>query len=224
MNYLEICKRVRQEAGIAGTGPSAVTNQTGEYRRVVDWVASAWEDLQNKRTDWLWMNGTFSFVTIADQDTYTAAEAGIVERFKKWDRDNLRIYTTATGVADESRLIYQVWEIWRHPFRTGVQTAGRPVMATTMPNGSLGVGYKPTAGFTISGDYHKSAQVLAADADTPEVSSEYHMAIVYRALMMYARYMAASEVYDDAQTNYNRIVRQLVANQTPEMQLARPLA
>lgn len=224
MNYLEICKRVRQEVGVAGTGPSAVTSQTGEYKRIVDWVASAWEDLQNKRTDWLWMNGTFSFVTIADQDTYTASEAGIASRFKRWDRDNLRIYTTATGVADETRLTYLPWEQWRHPFRTGVQTAGRPTMATTMPNGSLGVGYKPTAGFTISGDYHKSAQSLTADADTPEMPSEYHMAIVYRAMMMYGRYMGANEVYEDGQVNYTRIVRQLAANQAPELQLGAALA
>ena len=81
--YLEICKRVRQEAGIAGTGPASVLNQTGEYKRVVDWVASAWEDLQNKRSDWLWMQGDFTFVTIASQDSYTPVEAGIATRFRK---------------------------------------------------------------------------------------------------------------------------------------------
>jgi hypothetical protein len=222
--FVQLCQRVRQEAGIAGTGPSAVTNQTGEYKRLVDWVASAWEDLQNKRSDWLWMRGTFSFATIADQDSYTAAQAGISSRFKRWDRDSLRIYTTATGVADETELNYLPWEQWRRVYRIGTQTASRPTVATTTPDMQLGLGSKPTTGFTVGGDYWKSAQSLTADADTPECPSEYHMAIVYRALMMYARYMAAGEIYDDAKMNYDRMVRAMVSHQTPEMQLNGPMA
>lgn len=217
MNYLEICKRVRQEAGIAGTGPSAVTNQTGEYKRIVDWCASAWDDLQMLRNDWRWMNETFSFVTIADQDTYTPAQAGIASRFRRWDRDNMGIYTTTTGVADELDLDYMPWEVWRTIFRRGTNTAQRPTTVTTLPDQSLGLGYKPTAGYTVRGEYWKSVQELADDSDTPEMPDEYHMAIVYRALMMYGRFMAAGEVYDDAERNYNRILDAIISTQAPEI-------
>jgi hypothetical protein len=49
------------------------------------------------------------------------------------------------------------------------------------------------------------------------------MAIVYRALMLYGRYEAAAEIYQDADTNYKRIMRRVDLNQLPDIELAEPL-
>jgi len=88
-----------------------------------------------------------------------------------------------------------------------------------MSNNSLGLGPKPTAGYTVAGEYWKSAQTLAADADEPEMPAEIHMAIVYRAMMMYGRFTAAGEVFNDGEQNYRRILTALVRNQTPMVRM-----
>ena len=49
MTFLELCRRLAREVDASGSGPSAVTGQTGENRRIVDWVASAWQDIQLQR-------------------------------------------------------------------------------------------------------------------------------------------------------------------------------
>ena len=219
MTFLELCQRLAREVDASGSGPSAVTGQTGENRRIVDWVASAWQDIQLQRNDWNWMRGTFSFTTIADQDTYTAAQAGIASRCRAFDKEDIRIYTTATGVGDEMTLPFIPYEDWRYIYRVGTQTAQRPIACTIMPTNSLGLGPKPTAGYTVAGEYWKSAQTLAADADEPEMPAEFHMAIVYRAMMMYGRFTAAGEVFNDGEQNYRRILTALVRNQTPMVRM-----
>jgi len=222
--FLELVTDTCREAGVSGGGPTTVVGQTGEYWRIVAWVAGAWAEIQAKRNDWMWMLGEFSFATIADQYAYTSAEAGIASRFRRWDFGNLRIYTTASGVSDETPIGFKTWESWRQLYRLGVQTASRPTTATTLPNLSLGLGPKPTAGFTVSGDYWKSAQALAADADIPEMPVEFHRIIIYRALMMYGRFNAAPEIFSDAEQNYNAMMRGLILNQTPQVELGGPLA
>lgn len=224
MTFLQLCQRLRQEVGIAGTGPTTVTGQTGELKRIVDWVASAWEEIQNSRTDWDWMRSTFSFTTVADQDSYTSTQAGISSRFDRWDTGLLRIYTTASGVGDETLLDYIPYDDWRMIYRVGNNTAGRPTTATILPGNSLGLGYKPSAGFTVRGEYWKSAQTLSSDSDTPEMPSAFHMAIVYKAMMYYARYMAANEIYEDAAISYRRVMNRLLSDRKPSVLVGGPLA
>ena len=45
------------------------------------------------------------------------------------------------------------------------------------------------------------------------------MAIVYRAMMMYGRFTAAGEVFNDGEQNYRRILTALVRNQTPMVRM-----
>lgn len=49
--------------------------------------------------------------------------------------------------------------------------------------------------------------------------AEFHMAIVYRAMMMYGRFTAAGEVFNDGEQNYRRIMTALVNNQTPMVRM-----
>ena len=46
MNFLSLCQRLRSEARIPGTGPSSVTGQTGELAKIVEWITTAYEDIQ----------------------------------------------------------------------------------------------------------------------------------------------------------------------------------
>ena len=52
MNFLEIAKRVRQECGISGDGPSNVSGQVGMYAKIIGWVQAAHEELQQLHSEW----------------------------------------------------------------------------------------------------------------------------------------------------------------------------
>ena len=223
MNYLQLAQRLRQEVGIAGTGPSAVTNQTGELKRLVDWIATSWDDIQRLRNDWNWLKGTFSFTTTANDDRYTSAEAGIASRFDHWDENMVRVYSSS--VNDETELVFLPYEDWRAIYRVGTQSPSRPVHFSYDPaTKDLLLGYKPDAVYTISGEYFKNIQTLDDDADEPEMPAKYHMAIVYKAMMKYARYNAAGEIYDDAKIEYNKIRAELEGRELPQTLMAGPLA
>lgn len=225
MTFLELCKRVRQEAGISGSGPSTVVGQSGELKRVVDWTASAYEDLQIEREDWRWMRGSFSFQTTANDRDYTSVEAGIASRFSHWHLDRIKSYKTATGINSQVVLGHLSYEEWASRYDVGslTTTPGQPLLCAAANDNKLLLAPVPNGIYTISGEYQKSPQLLTVDADTPELPTQYHLAIVYRALMMYARYDAAGEIYNDALANYQRIMRPLERLQLPEIGFAGPL-
>ncbi|RLC09555.1 MAG: hypothetical protein DRI24_21580, partial [Deltaproteobacteria bacterium] len=65
MNFLQLCKRLRQEAGLTGSGPSTVVDQTGISKQIVDWVNTAYVDVLSQHANWHFMQDDFSFNTTA---------------------------------------------------------------------------------------------------------------------------------------------------------------
>lgn len=212
MQFIDIVKRLRQEAGIAGTGPTTVTAQTGELRRLVDWVASSWNDIQISKQDWLWMRGDFQFTCVPSQRIYTPAEAGIATRFSSWHLHSTRLGLTQN---DETSLDVVSYDTFRAAYIIGPQVSGRPINVTTTPAMSLGIGYTPDQAYVVKGEYQKTPQALTSDSDVPEMPAQFHEAILYSALKKYARYMAAPEIYADADENYRRIYNLLCIHQLP---------
>lgn len=214
--FLELCQSMRQEAGISGSGPSAVTGQTGMLKKVVDWVALAWLDIQDSRSDWLWMNQEFTFQTIASTGNYTAASLSITD-FGEWERDSFRIYLTSGGVAGESELQWIDYDTWRSVYGIGTQTESEPHCFTIKPNKSIQLAPIPDGIYTVSGDYRQASVTLAANGDTPGMPSRFHRLIVYKALMYYGANEGAPEVYADAQEKYRVLRNALIRDQTPEL-------
>jgi hypothetical protein len=224
MNFLELAKRLRQEAGLSGTGPSAVTGQTGESKRIVDWISEAWNQIQLSRKNWLWMRGSFSFSTSADDEDYTPAEAGIAARFSMWDPHTLSIYRTASGLGSELPLPYLDYNTFIRIYHVGPRVTGMPVCFTIGNDRRLLLGPKPDGDYTVSGEYWRSIQTLSADSDEPEMPAEYHMLIVFLALELYGLYDAAPEVIANAKSRQRFYRRALENNQLPMIEGADPLA
>jgi hypothetical protein len=224
MTFLQICQRLRQEAGVSGTGPASVLSQTGEMKRIVDWVNTAWEDIQLSRTNWNWMRADFSFDTTLDDYDYTAAEAGITTRFSQWDTDTIKSFRTSVGVSNEFELGELLYSRYRSIYLVGPQPSGTPICFSLAPDRKLLLGPKPDGVFTVSGQYWKTPQVLAVDADEPEMPAEFHMLIVWKALEMYGYYEAASECVGRGQKYGNRYMNRLELNQLPDVMMAEPLA
>ncbi len=217
MTYLQLVQRLAQECGAAGA-PVTVVGQTGEYKRLVDWTKTAWDAIQSKFHDWDWLRASFSFTTVANQSDYTSTEAGIASRFGRWDLDYIKIYRTSEGVATEQKLDKIDYLEYRDYYTTGTVDASMPIRCCALPNQKLALGPKPeSTGYTVRGDYFKSPQALAVDADTPELPEQFHEAIVWRAMMLYARYEGAPEIYQDAAINFSQRMAELTMDQRTQM-------
>lgn len=220
MTFLELAKRLRQEAGVSGTGPSTVLSQTGEMKRLVDWINTAWLDVQQDMPDYNWMKGSFTLTLSSTDPEYTPGNASLADH-RAWVNRSLKVYTTS--VADEEELGYIPYDEFRSLYMVGSVATGRPFCYTVTPDKSLRFFPTPDATYYVTGEYQKTASEMAADADEPGLPAEYHMAIVYRALMKYARYEAAPEIYEDAKAEYKRMMTAIKLDQLPDIQMGGPL-
>lgn len=222
MNFLQLVQRLAIECGASGGAPSTTISQTGEVGRLVNWVDSAWQDLQLDRPDWYWSRTDFTLPTVSGDFRYAPGDAGIVSRFSMWDQNSIRVYLNSKN--DEEPLAWMTYEDFRSSYILGPQTLGRPMHAAVDPALNLLIGPLPDGVYTVSGEYFKAPQTLALDADIPEMPVQFHMAIVYRALMMYARYENAIEVMGDADRNCKRLMARLSLNQLPGITFGEALA
>ena len=235
MTYLTLCSDTRRECRMNGTGPSAVTGQTGLLADVVAWVANAYTELQQSRENWRWLRSTFTVNTVAETDAYAytvctdSRLSATISRFARWwpfdemGEDGVTCYLTSTGVAGEQYLQYIAWADFRTLYKRGTQTSGQPMHFTIDPQNRLVLGPKPSAIYTISGEYQMSPQVLTADDDVPEMPTQFHQLIVYMAMEKYGAAKSELEVFNRGALEGGRMLERLEANQLPEMQLAGPL-
>jgi len=231
--YLQICQDVAEEVGIDDGGPSDVITQTGEHQRIVKWVKRAWMEIQGKHTSWRWMHREFTISTVADQATYAYTDANDVDdaaaisRFSHWmvsDNDEPpRSYLTSTGIGSETWLIYTPFIYYERVYDRGNQISGAPAHITVDRADNIRLGPAPSDVYTVTGYYVRGHQVLAADADTPDMPAQYHDLIMYRAMEKYARYHSAEEVLDRAEVEGRRVLHALEANQLPPFALAEPM-
>lgn len=187
--YLQLSQKVARDSGtVSGTAPSAVTSQTGWLLKIVNWVADAWQDIQNAHDNWLWMMGEFSKTTTSGTARYTAAGWNI-SPFADWIVDNpvtgeftTSLYLTSTGVSDEGAIRLISFARWMSKYGRGTQTNGRPTEYAISPALEFCLGPIPDNTYTVKGRYRKGNSVLAANADTPEMPARFHDLVARRAL------------------------------------------
>lgn len=229
MNWLELTNRLRQEAGAVGADFTSVANAgalTREGRRYRDWINAAWRQLQRMRTDWQWMRLPVQFTTVAQQGFYTPAQAGLAS-FRNWKVDSFRASTQGANFADEQILVFLEWTRYRNLYQYAQQRFNymRPTVLTVDPEKRLGLGGVPDAAYVIVGEYWRGVTDFAADTDEPTgLPEDYHEIIVWLALVQYAGFESASEVYVRAKQNYGDMIAVLVADQGPPVMLGAPLA
>jgi hypothetical protein len=213
---------LRQEAGLSGTGPASVLSQTGEMKRIVDWISAAYEDVQNLHATWRFLRNDFSFSTIASTQDYTPAAVGLGD-FATWKKNDIRIYSS---INDEDPLEYYPWEIFRDAFFVGsnrTQT-GRPTVVTIRPNNALALWQIPDAVFTVNGEYYKSAQTMTANDSSPLIPARFQMILVWKGLMHYGAYAGAEEKYAHGNNEFKRLLASLEFDQLEDTTYGEPLA
>lgn len=221
-NFLDLCQRLASEVGVSGSGPSSVTGQTGESARLVNWVAARWMTIQRKHPDWSFLleSPGVSFVTVAGQVYYTPTQTGVTAGVVgQWKRNTFRCYHTSAGVPSEIFLPYVEYDYFRDVYQLGnLRTSQvQPTVMTITPEFSIGL-QTPAAGYTITGDYFTVPVAMTADGDIPSIPTQFIMSIVYGAMMDYAAYESAPEVYQRGQQAYYEYLRQMEKNRLPEIQ------
>lgn len=237
MNYLAIAQMTRKEARIPGSGtPTTVVGQSGQLLNICDWTANAWKDIQRRYNNWKWMRRRFTLNTVAGTDYYAYGSATDVDtavaiaRFRRWwheDRDNpLKCYLQSSGVAGQYRLLPISWPRFDQLYRFGVQqsTRGQPIHVSVDPQMNLCLGPIPDNVYVVSGWFQRGVQTLAVDADTPDMPTDFHDLIAYRALEKYGASSVAPEVFSRAQLEGGRLMRALELDQWPGITLGGPLA
>lgn len=228
--FLELCQRTVRECRISSTGPSAVTSQVGVLSDIVDWVISAWVEIQQIHEDWDFLRASASFTTVAGTSTYTlgtgAGTTGIAATsLGLWARETFRNYTTANGTGDEIPMEYVDYDEWRDVYLMGANrdVRTRPCVFAISPAKGISLGPVPAAGYTITGDYFTAPVYLSAGSDEPTLAKHYRMAIVWRAVMEYAG-TQAPELYQKAENNFRMIMAKVEQNRLSQTYSADPLA
>lgn len=202
---------------MSGAGPTAVTDQTGQSLRIVQWVRDAWTAIQNEHNSqqveqphwkFLWTEWTQDVPTLSGglfgrDVTLSGIQTPIPE--------SMECYRKASGVSERYDLTFMNWRdnesFWRHD-RTD---PGPPEFWTLLPSGVLRLMPTPDELYTLKGEGYQAAQVLTNNTDTPLLpgGDSEHMVIVYRAMMDYARFEAASEVIQIAPRQYDNLMTML---------------
>lgn len=231
MNFLALCQRAASECGVSQTGPASVLNQTGRLAQIVKWTSGSDLDIQTLSDAWKFMRSSFTVNTVSGTGKYAysactdTATSAPISKFRAWCRDTpMKIYLTSAGQASETDLVYIPYEDWYSRYNVGNQTSSYPRFWSIDKDDGLLLAAKPGDIYTVSGDYMKAATEMAADADVPPFPADYHMAVVYRAMMKYGRFAGASEVYTDGYNEHQRVLREMRRTQLPDLPVPGPLA
>lgn len=209
--FLQLCARTASECGVSTTEPTATAGQTGRLGQIVNWTNAAWLELQQDRNDWRFMVGSFSVNTTSGDGDYTLVNLGLTAAgFRDFRRESLKIYLASAGVGTQTELTFMEYDDWDAIYNIGTQTNSYPRYFTIDHDNDLLLAPKPDGIYTVTGEYMKAATELSGDDDTPELASEWHLAIVYLAMMKYGRYAGAPEVFADGERNWKRMRRQML--------------
>ena len=231
--FLQLVQRLSIEAGASGVGPQTTLNQVGEYGRMVNWINAAWMDIQCLHQDWDWMRTSATVPTVTGQANYPLSQMydingnlGITN-FGEWDKITGRNYANAQGIVSEVFMDWIPYEEWRDMYLYGAlrETQSRPIVWSIMPRDhSINLGPVPIVGYTFEVDYFQAPAPMVNDTDIPSLPQQWQLAIVYRAMMFYGKYEKDSQLIADNKLDYDKIMRQAMADRLPMVSFGPALA
>jgi len=225
MTFLELANRLLSEANISGTGLVTTTNQKGEYKQAVDYINTAYQDIQNLHPHWEFLRKDLSFNTIANINNYIDTSIGLSD-FGEWSLDTMRVYLTSGSFANEVHMTPVEWDDFRDMFLFGASRTqtGMPIYICEKPDNSLILYPIPDDTYTLEGEYFREPYTLTLDTDKPVFPTRFHMIIVWRALMYFATQLNAQELYAIGNIEYRKLLRKLEQFDLPPHEIAGALA
>lgn len=191
-------------------------------------MADAWDEIQAERRDWKFLWGEFSAVitgssanttytySLAAQAPFSTFSTGALYTFGAesfWVED-------AANPGAPTRRPCPVFEAsyFKNLFDGRVAAApGFPSVFTVLPDNTIRFNCPPDRNLNFGGEYMRPNQRLSGNTDLPLLPTNYHLAIVYRALRKYAGYEGAGDIMGYAVDEDEKWTRILCSEQLPRM-------
>jgi hypothetical protein len=120
---------------------------------------------------------------------------------------------------DEAQLEFVDYYAWRMGMDTRAVGDSRPQWVTRSPDDLIYVYPQPDKAYTFRFDAVLEVDDLSADADEPIIPERYQWAIVWGAVMRFAKHHEDGAKYSDAKDEYRPVYDSLVERQLPETRL-----
>jgi len=223
VNYLQLVQRLKSEAGRSGAAPTTLVGLASGDQRLANWVADAWLEVQRRRQDWDWMRKTITGPLIIEQLAYRAdeidAEAELVARWMP-ETDDYTVRVQGPGAERPGDLCQLDYEDFQARYIARTATPGAPQYWAEGLDKKLLVGPAPDIdGYILSADYMARPTALTADDSIPGMPEEFHMLLVWRALVEVGGFDGAPEVEARGRKNTRMAWIDLLDSQAPRLQL-----
>lgn len=209
--FLDLCKSVVRDLGVAGGTLNSVTGQLNqEQLRIIDWVARADLYIQNLWVDW-------KFLWYADDSVLVQAGTDVLTPTLPPWADNLQTVEEgslwlAAGTATARRIGFMEWDQFRELFQRKLKsTQAVPVAWSRDPAGRMLLSHKTQATLTFSLDYHCIGKRMAGNDDTSPVPNNFDQLICEKAKMYYAERENAPEIMSGAVAEYTDSLEKMEA-------------
>lgn len=216
MNNLQIVQRLHRESGRSTAPPTSITAATVSQLRLFDAVNDFWKDLQLERSkDWKWMRQPLTATLTPGVARYTGAALGAVN-FSRW-RPEADDYYVRCSPPGSAVAWWQVEQMTLDAFKQArydvLVNSSTPVAFTIDNDQTLWLWPQPAAAYGIKIDAISKPIDLVADTDVPGMPDEFHMLLVWGALLTIAITDAAPEVMQKAQMHHDMLRQRLVLDQ-----------
>lgn len=220
MNFLQLVNRAKREAQRSGGALASVSIASGDDLLLCDQVAEEWLALQRRPHGWKWMRREMTNgAIVAGQRDYTAVQLvpGITD-FGRWYPAAVEGYFPQLVLASGATVFlkWMPWELFRARIELQTHQPTTPTFWSVDDTGKFYVGPTPNENGTLKASYYAAATELLEDDDLPAgLPVEFHMILVWGALIQLASIDAASEVYTRALMNFENIDTDLRFQQAP---------
>lgn len=224
MDYITLIQRLKRESGRSGGPPASVAVLSGDDINLGNWIADAWREVQRKRMDWAWMRKTVAGALVADQMAYAVtdlqADAAPLARWQDETEYYAPMVRNTVAGGQPWALRWMPYEKFQAIYLRGTPTPGGPQYWTQATDKKILIGPAPnTSDYVLTADYWTAPTELVADADEPAMPEQFHMLLVWRALLEVAGFDAAPEVELRARRNLRMAWSDLIDDQAPRVQL-----
>lgn len=194
MNFLQLCNRVKSEAGISGAELVSVKDQRGEMARVVQWTCNAYVEIQNMR-DWTWLWQSLQHVLTPGKAVYDPLTDFGVPALA-WKPKRFYLYDQDEGRRARRPIYCEEWGEFDAYYTDPEAQSGRPGELSVRPDRSIVFSCAPDRHYMFEGEFRLTPERLTENTDAPSMPEQYHMAIVWMAVQTYAQYEEATTLYE----------------------------
>lgn len=226
MNLLALAQRLHRELGRAGSGPVSVTSANRSDRSLFDWISDAWTEIQTDGYGWKWMIKSGEGTVTGASQAYSGADLALTSfgRFRSESDDyTVRAYDP-TNPTSVWRMKFLPYDRFERQLLDIPPEAAAPQYWSITPEGKLAIAPEPNGTYKVKIGYYSAPTSLSADTDEPNMPSEFHMAVVWRAMIDGGMYEASQESLARAAAHWDSMESKLILDQGEQIAItARPL-